>query len=165
VWAVDRPTHQTEVEKIGLLANGTSGTWEVSIDETISGRERWFAQIEGRSVYLYFEIASLDTVIKTRRFLTSDRDGCRRIGESRSTLIKESLRISKAKTTSVTLIRDDEYADRFFFVVGPIASPIVRLSLMGKDVRDLVRALQQIEQDIGVPAAPEEKRNHEPQKR
>ena len=45
-------------ENLGLLANGASGPWEFSVDETISGTERWFAQIEGPSVYISFEIPS-----------------------------------------------------------------------------------------------------------
>jgi hypothetical protein len=34
---------------IGLLANGSSGAWRVDVDESISGPERWFLQIEGPS--------------------------------------------------------------------------------------------------------------------
>jgi hypothetical protein len=49
---------ETAGENLGLLANGSSGSWEVSIDESVSGTERWFAQIEGPSLWLYFEIPS-----------------------------------------------------------------------------------------------------------
>ena len=56
-------------ENIGLLANGSSGPWEVSVDETISGDERWFAQIEGPSVYVSFEIPSPNIIGEAVRFL------------------------------------------------------------------------------------------------
>ena len=38
-------TPNTHCENLGLLANGSAGRWDVSIDCTISGVERWFAQI------------------------------------------------------------------------------------------------------------------------
>ena len=28
----------------GLLANGSSGAWSISIDKSIKGKERWFAE-------------------------------------------------------------------------------------------------------------------------
>src|SRR5688572_17469626 len=43
---------------VGLLAYGSAGAWEVSIDESTTGEEKWFAQVEGPSVYLYFAIPS-----------------------------------------------------------------------------------------------------------
>jgi hypothetical protein len=137
---VDRSSPETGSQKVGLLAIGTCGAWEVSIDETIGGRERWFAQIESPSIYLYFEVASLDILGKTVGFLMS------RPGQG-------LLRISRSKGTPVSLVRDDEYPDRCFFVVGPTASPVVRLSLTGSDVRELVSALQQVVEEVPVSAA------------
>src|SRR5438067_10170353 len=56
-------------ENLGLLANGSSGRWEVSIDETVSGTERWFAQVEGQSLWLSFEIPSPEIISKVIQFL------------------------------------------------------------------------------------------------
>ena len=61
-------------EPLGLLANGSSGPWEFSVDETISGNERWFAQIEGPSVYISFEIPSPAIVGEAVRFLAPPHD-------------------------------------------------------------------------------------------
>jgi len=58
-------------ENLGLLAIGSSGRWEISIDEAISGTERWFAQIEGPLIWLYFEIPSPEVISKEIRFLAS----------------------------------------------------------------------------------------------
>jgi hypothetical protein len=58
-----QPSCGTLDEDLGLLAIGSSGPWEVSVDETISGTERWFAQIEGPSISIYFEIPSPSIVL------------------------------------------------------------------------------------------------------
>jgi hypothetical protein len=162
---VGRASPEPEIENIGLRANGSSGAWEVSIDETISGRNRWFVQIEGRSVYLYFEIPSLEIVAKIISFLTPVQAGRPRIGNLPSRSSKGVLKISKAKGNSVTLISDDEYIDRYFLVVGPTASPLARLTLAGKDLRNLISALSQIEEELTAPSALDGKKNNQPQQR
>src|SRR5215831_16414456 len=98
-------------ENLGLLANGSSGRWEVSIDETISGTERWFAQIEGPSFWLYFEIPSPEIISRVNEFLA------RPVTKSEETACKFDL--GEAQRAPVALIRDDEYKDRCFLVVGP----------------------------------------------
>src|SRR5882724_6852406 len=54
----------------GLTAIGSAGGWEVAIDETTSGTQRWFAQIEGPSVYLNFEVSSPHVIETILEFLT-----------------------------------------------------------------------------------------------
>jgi hypothetical protein len=136
----------THDEGLGLLANGSSGPWEISVDETISGTERWFAQIEGTSVYLYFEIHSPNILREAVEFLAPPRD--RKSESSTSSQSHGRLMISKDEGVPVSLVRDDEYEDRCFIVVGPGDSPIVRLSFAGVDLEDLIEALRQVEQDI-----------------
>lgn len=145
-------------ENLGLLANGSSGSWEVSIDESVSGAERWFAQVEGPSFWLYFEIPSPDIIPMIIQFLLPP--GTER-GEmpSRSSRRNGNLGISEAEETPVTLVRDDEYGDRCFIVIGRSESPIVRLSVAGEDLDNLVEALRQVEDDIHSSAASEEKTN------
>jgi hypothetical protein len=58
---------------VGLMAIGAVGQWEVAIDESTSGRDRWFAQIEGPSVSLCFEIPSLGIVGDVLDFLEAPR--------------------------------------------------------------------------------------------
>ena len=131
-----RATHQNTNGSFGLLANGSCGPWEVAIDEATSGADRWWAQIEGPSVSFSFEIASLDIVDKIIRFLEPSG------GRSRS------LVIAKDKKTPITLLKDDEYADRFFVVAGSMHAPVVRFVIAGADVAKLVNALRQVEEDL-----------------
>jgi len=140
-------SHQNNHGSYGLLANGSSGPWEIAIDETTSGPDRWFAQIEGSAVSFCFEIPSLEIVGKMLQFL-----------ESRSTTKKQPsngsigrnglLVIGKDKKIPVALVKDDEYEDRFFLVVGPMDSPLVRFVLAGKDVVNIADALRQVKEDL-----------------
>ncbi len=127
-------TARPKDEAFGLLANGCSGPWEIAVDEHISGADRWSVQIEGPSVSFYFEIPSLETISKMAQFLD------RSIPSSET---NDLLLISKDQQMPVTLIKDDEYADRFFLVVGPTANPMVRFTIAGKDVTDFLEALRQ----------------------
>src|SRR5437773_2194336 len=63
------PASKVDLLQTGLLALGSSGPWEVAIDETLSGPARYFAQIEGPSVYLYFEIPAVKLVEDVLDFL------------------------------------------------------------------------------------------------
>jgi hypothetical protein len=126
---------------VGLLANGSARSWEVSIDETIMGPNRWFAQIEGPLAYLYCEIPSLEIIGKTVQFLTAPQTAA----WSQTT---GTLTIGAQGRTSISLVRDDEHPDRFFLVVGSKASPTLRLAIAGTDLAAIVEALRQVEADL-----------------
>jgi hypothetical protein len=146
-------------ENLGLLANGSSGPWEVSIDESVSGVERSFAQIEGPSLWLYFEIPSPDIIPKMIQFLLPPGTKREEMPSRSSRRSNKLLDISKPEETPVSLVRDDEYKDRCFIVVGRSDSPIVRFSIAGEDLDNLVEALRQVEADIRPSASSEEKTN------
>jgi hypothetical protein len=130
---------------LGLMANGSSGGWEVAVDETTSGPDRWFVQIEGPTTYCYFEIPSPGMVCKALEFLGGHGDPENlHAGPSDK---NRSLVIGKHPKTPVILVRDDEYADRYFLVIGPKAA-LVWLSIAGKDLKDLTEALRQAVEDI-----------------
>jgi hypothetical protein len=128
----------------GLLANGSCGPWEIAIDETTSGPDRWFAQIEGPFVSLYFEIPSPDLAGKLLPFLEGRPQG----QPVSSSDLAVTLVLGRADQTPVTLVRDDEYLDRCFLVIGPEARPVVRLTLAGADLTNLSGALRQVAEDL-----------------
>lgn len=142
-------------ENLGLLANGSSGAWEVSIDETVSGAERRFAQIEGPSVCLYFEIPSPEIIARTIEFLLQ-RDSKQKERSEASSRSNDILSIGAVGETLVSLVMDNEYEDRCFIVVGRSDSPIVRFSIAGEDFTNLVKALCQVREDIRQSADSEE---------
>ena len=149
----------TPGENLGLLANGSSGSWEVSIDESVSGTERSFAQIEGPSLWLCFEIPSSDIIPKIIQFLLPPGTKREEIPSCSSRRGGKLLDISEPEETPVSPVRDDEYRDRCFTVVGRSDSPIVRFSVAGEDLDNLIEALRQVEEDIHPSVPSEEKTN------
>jgi hypothetical protein len=128
-------------ENMGLLANGSSGPWEVSVDETISGDERWFAQVEGPSVYVSFEIPSPNIIGEAVRFLAKREPISSERGHG-------GLCMSMCQGIPVSLVRDDEYEDRCFLIIAPGGSPVVRYAFAGQDLENLLEALRQVNQDL-----------------
>ncbi len=139
-----RSAPKPKAESLGLAAIGSAGGWEVAIDETTSGTQKWFAQIEGPSIYLYFAVESPRVIDKMLNFLStqatangvawaSPRNGQLVLGKSRK---------------EVTLLRDDEFADRYFLLVENESGLIIRLTISGADVNSLVIALKQAKEDL-----------------
>ncbi|MGH7225334.1 MAG: hypothetical protein ACRELF_19100 [Gemmataceae bacterium] len=142
-----RPIQGRGNESFGLLANGSSAEWEVAIDESTSGVERWYAQIEGPAVSFYFEIPSVDIVGDMLRFLERGPAAAKRSNNG-SDERNGALVIGKDKKTPITLVKDDEYPDRFFLVVGSTDSPVARFVLAGMDAMKIVAALRQVQEDL-----------------
>jgi hypothetical protein len=142
-----RATHQHAKVALGLLANGSSGPWDVAIDATTSGPDRWYAQIEGPLATFYFQVPSLGIVSEMVQFLQPSSRAARRpsngVAEPSGRLV-----IGKDKKAAVTLIRDDEYSDRFFLTIGPAENPTVRFIIAGADVGHLANALCQVDEDL-----------------
>jgi hypothetical protein len=134
-------------DSLGLTAIGSAGRWEVAIDETTSGTQRWFAQIEGPSIYLYFEVPSPHVIETILDFLTehttaekgSQDSPARRNGE---------IVIGKRAKEPVTLVRDDEFSDRYFLVAETETKLVVRVTIGGADLKSLVSALRQANEDL-----------------
>ena len=142
-----RNARRSNVASFGLLANGSSDPWEIAVDQTTSGPDRFYAQIEGPAIAFYFEIPSMDIVGKMARFL-EPRAASAKASSVASLMGRDSLAIGTDKKTPITLVKDNEYEDRFFLVVGPMDSPTVRFVIAGMDVVKIADALRQIEQDL-----------------
>lgn len=129
-----------EDDKVGLLANGGAEGWEISVDEMTSGPDKWFAQIEGPFVYLYFEIASPSTIEKLLRFLQAS--------DVPATSGGEYIELGMFNKISVKILRDDEYQDRYFLCVGDKGRETMRISLMRNDIKALSVATRQIYDEL-----------------
>lgn len=68
--ADQRPQAASKEKEYGLVATGASGSWQVSVDETADGAQRWFAQLEGPAHYLYFEISHARVMAEILDFFT-----------------------------------------------------------------------------------------------
>jgi hypothetical protein len=94
-------------DSVGLMASGVSGPWLVNIDEAWSG-ERWFAHIEGPSVYVYFEISSVD-IVETALELLESGSQTAQVAPRQS---DEELQLWTSRSHWVSLVRDNEFSDR-----------------------------------------------------
>lgn len=119
-------------ESFGLLAIGQMNEWEVVLDETVSSK-RFFAQIEGPSLYLHFEILSPDVVDKAIDFLGNQHP-------------PSSTLLIGTQKNPVCLIRDDE--SRYFLVIGKQASPLIRVTITGTDLKQILECLRQVKEDL-----------------
>jgi hypothetical protein len=134
--------------RFGLVANGSSGAWDISINETIRGKEKWYADIEGPSVYLSFQLVDLDIVDKMIAFLDRHVSADASPRKARSGKAGEELTIGSFGQALVLLIGDNEYRDRCFLVVGPKNGCCVRFPLWGEDTRMILDALRQVREDV-----------------
>src|SRR2546430_155443 len=103
-----RAKSQCRKDTFGLLASGSSGAWEIDIDEALSGPERWRAQIEGPSLTLDFEIPSLDVVDKMVRLLATPSAKSKRTSNG-APGPSGTLVLGGNDHTPVRLLKDDEY--------------------------------------------------------
>jgi hypothetical protein len=131
------------------LANGSSGAWSISIDESIKGKERWFAEIEGPSVYLSFQLIDLGILDKMIAFLGKRAPAGKHLRKTRSNETNAELAIGTFGQDPVTLTWDDEegYEDRCFLVIAK-SGCCMRLALFGEDTRMILEALHQIRAEL-----------------
>ena len=143
----DDPSEKDEADDgLTLLANGASGPWDVSIDS--SDNETLFAHIEGPSVYLYFNIASIDIVGRTLRFLQKQPPEAFRFQGKFSPRPNGTLNVGRFGRASINLTWDDEFEDRCFLIVGVSGKKSLRFSLAGEQIKHLKSALEQVSRDL-----------------
>ena len=134
-----RPQTKRKQKSFGLVANGSSGSWRVDVDETLSGTQRWFAQIEGPACYLYFEIDHPQAVVKIARFLSANVHE-----ENGSDAQKRELKVGNHGGQSVEFLWDRDPADRCFTLLRGDNELCVRVTLSRADVESLAAALQMV---------------------
>lgn len=127
----------------GLVANGSAGAWRVDIDETLSGAQRWFAQIEGPACYLYFEIDHPLAVVKMARFLGENVHQ-----ENGSHDQKRELKLGNSSGHTVEFLWDREPGDRCFILLRGDNEFCVRVTLLHDDLEALVSALEQVRESL-----------------
>lgn len=121
-------------DSFGLVAVGTSGGWSVEIDQSNDDSMVWYLQIESRMIDIRFPICGPQACEQLRDF-TSAKSGSPPTDE-----------LSLGGT--VTVLRDDEYADRFFLLVGYDDVALVRICIAGEELKCFREALDQVHSDL-----------------
>lgn len=125
-----------ETPVLALLANGSSGRWSVTLDESANGATEWFLQIDGPSLNLFCEVDDLAILHNLAIVLKA------------STKKPDALLIGQVNRIPLRLQWDTEDEKTIFFTVGPASRPLVRCSIHGADIQDLADALQQAVLDL-----------------
>jgi hypothetical protein len=135
----------------GLVANASVGSWDLAVDEAIDGPERWFAQIEGPSIYLYFEITHPRVVPDAVRFIEARRSG---LGNATDGALRE-MPIGQLGRLPVHLLWDEEHHDRLSLMVGDLENACVRCDIGGGEIGFLLDALRQLTDSLPSDLAPQ----------
>jgi hypothetical protein len=127
--------------EVSLVAYGRNGDWEISVDQDpAKGSSGWYAQIVGPRVSIYAQIPDPGILIQVIDFLKPSA----RPDEPRA----DSLKIGSFANAVVELIRDTEFAGRFFLLVGNSGRSTIRFTISQSDVTILVPAIRQVVEDL-----------------
>lgn len=133
-------------ESFGLVANGSADGWDVEIDESITGAERWFLQIEGPAVYFRLRIDGPKVVDRLLEFLDA-RLGSGLPGESGSSGEGE-VPIGKVGRTDAQLTWDPEGEGHCLVSISNAGELTVQIRIIRKDAEALRSALLQVRADL-----------------
>lgn len=143
---MDSPESQTKaVGRVGLIACGRAGCFSVDVDQSLSGPDKWYVQIDGPSFWLYFQvddpqaIADLLAFIEQGSIAAGAGPAAKRIGGE--------LTIGHFGPLPVSFIWDEETVPRIAILIdaGECTS---RMTLWGDDLRDLTSALRQVRDEL-----------------
>jgi hypothetical protein len=140
-------THKT-LSRVGLAANGSAGSWDVAVDETVSGAEVWFLQIDGPTTYLYFEIAGPDMINRVLDFIRSNQPSREETSGPQSAECADELAIGRFGEFNVSLVWDRETGDRCFVRLLGAAGSNLHVALGADDLEDLANAFLQVREDL-----------------
>lgn len=135
--AVKKKTGAGKALSTALVANGSAGAWTIDIDESLSGPQRWFLQIEGPACFLYSEISRPRAVAEISDFLNrclSDRATARDGNYG--------LELETRGLHSLELLWDGKPADRCFILLRGGGELSLRVALPRHDAEAVRDALE-----------------------
>lgn len=141
-------TSQNMPAQIGLIGIGTCGNWEVQIDETVAGLQKWYFQIEGPTVSFNIEIPSLTSLPSIAAELSKPKQDPPVITAHILEQHTSSIPLGTLGGLPVLLLRDDEYSDRCTLLIDGNRGGTVRILIAGDDLQQFVSALSEAIDDL-----------------
>ena len=138
--------HELRKSDLGLLANGSFERWDVSIDES-PNNHGWTLEIQGPQTYLTLQFDDMTVISKAVSFLDATLQ--QSAVPSKWTEKRDVVALGRFGKTSVSLVRDNEGFPRCFIVLGRRAQSTMHMTIDEADIRSLLHALRQVEEDIG----------------
>jgi hypothetical protein len=130
-----------------LVANGSAGAWDVAVDETITGAEKWFLQIEGPTIYLYLQIEGPQIVEHLLNLLEASGTAPENPRTSENGERASELRVGVFESLPVSLLWDQERNDGWTLLLAGASGSCLRISLSLSDGQHLADALEQVRDD------------------
>ncbi|HUG92222.1 MAG TPA: hypothetical protein VML55_15380 [Planctomycetaceae bacterium] len=133
----------------GQIALGVSGNWEVAVDETVTGPQRWIAQVDGPDASLTWELESPEVIEKAARLL-GDMNLHGEVSAGSQTCGWE-LELGRLAGCGVCLVHDTESPQRCFLLIRSPDHGALRWTIAGQDFRDLTAAFAQAAAELVSP--------------
>lgn len=116
------------------------------VDETHSDPHKTYVQIKGPLIYFSFEIANLRMVNTLVSFL---ENGISSATDAQSENLDDTLCLNEETETAITFIRDKEYTDRCYVMLGaPSRIGMVRYSVEGADLEMLTESFREVRNEL-----------------
>jgi hypothetical protein len=140
------PQYKVQKNGLGLMAIGSSDSWEVTIDESLDKEQEWEAEIEGPKFYITFSLKRLQILREVVDYLESRilGEGLSRLNSKR----EDGLALGRFGTSRITLTWDNEDFDRCFFIVRGSGHSAIRLTLLGDEIKELSKAFQKVVEQL-----------------
>ncbi len=129
IWSGGWGKRSEDLFESALTSQQVNVVW-IELDEPESDSDGWQLSIEHPNLYLHFQIEGPEVIAELLQFVRSN------IGQGEST----ELKIGSIGEATVSIVKDEEYDDRLFFVVLSEAGS-VRHTLHINDIGDFLRGL------------------------
>ncbi|MGH7138486.1 MAG: hypothetical protein ACREHD_22270 [Pirellulales bacterium] len=134
-------------DEFGLVANGSEGSWDVDVDESLSGEQRWYLQIDGPAMYLDCEIEHPRVVEAILRFLSA-HTGNNGDASLPASCGDSELEVARKGENRVALVWDTRANDRCAVLISGPTEFCARFILERGDLQDLIGALRQVHDEL-----------------
>ena len=121
----------------GCAAVGRRGCAAIDVDEALTGPVRWQMSVDLPGFHLRFAISGAVAVARLCEFLE----------RRRNPTTSDELEVGTIGRCVVSIIKDDEFVDRFYLSVADEAG-VVQQTLGEDEVADLIGALRQATDDL-----------------
>jgi hypothetical protein len=142
-----RPAGATNAP-VGLIANGSAGSWDVAVDQTVAGYERWFLQLDSPSFDVYVLIQGPHIVENVLTFLERHQAPLAHVAGSQALQHDVEIDVGSFDGSLVRFLWDEEGEGRLVIVISATDHCTLRYTASASDVRDLTEAFRQIRDDL-----------------
>ena len=137
-------TELKSVKQFGLLANGSTPNWEITVDESLDDPPEWLMELSGRHVEIVFWLNDVTVISQAIDFLNRGLDA---VASDSLKFVETELALGSLDGGDVTLVWEVEDSLRLNLVAKGGGEFCCRLAFDEEDVKMLRDALMQVQSD------------------